>query len=195
MPVQVADAQAVDPEAVDGAPEEDVLPLPALGNQLGVLVQRVENARVHDRLLLELLAEVNAFDDAAVLLLLAEVERDLHCIPDQSPALLVRLDGPAVGDEGVDIAVDDERTEVSLDDTLKGTEDSCHRKRSLAHSSEQVVLPTGQLAQLVVGDSFFRHDDLLFLPLEDHHLSSHSRKAPNFSVTYGYDCLDSGVKN
>ena len=74
VPVEVADEQVAIAAAVDSAPEEDVagvpvsIRLPLIGDEFGVREQVVEDIGVEDELLRQLLAELVAFDDLAILL-------------------------------------------------------------------------------------------------------------------------------
>lgn len=122
VPAEVADAQVAVTVAVDRAPEEDVHPLPVLGDEVGVREVEVEDARVQDRLVLQLLAELIAFD-APRLLLLREVQRDLGRV--DHAALGVLLDGPAVGDVGRGVAVD--QNLLAFLDRLFTRWTGCHR--------------------------------------------------------------------
>lgn len=106
MPAQIPDTQAAVRAAIDRSPEEDVLSLPGIRNQLGVLQQEVEHVGVHHRLRFELLAEVITDDVAAALLVLGEVEFHLLLIPDELSPLLVLFDFPAFGLVGRSVAVD-----------------------------------------------------------------------------------------
>ena len=112
-PVEETDIEVATGVAVDGAPEEDVagvtllILLPLLGNEVRIGVEVVEDVGVEDGLLRQLLAELVAFDDLATLLAVREEELDTLGVELPLAALLVLLDLPAVGQEGVGIAVDD----------------------------------------------------------------------------------------
>jgi hypothetical protein len=112
-PEQVADAQVAARVAVDGAPKEDVagvalfIFLPFLRNEVGVGQQIVEDVSVHDGHVHQLLAELVALDGLAVLLTVGQIELDGRGVEDKLTALLVHFDFPAVGQEGVGVAVDD----------------------------------------------------------------------------------------
>ena len=73
-PVEAADAQAANRAAVDRTPEEDVagipvsIRLPLIGDEFEVREQVVEDIGVEGGLLRQLLAELVAFDDLAILL-------------------------------------------------------------------------------------------------------------------------------
>ena len=113
VPAEAADAQAADRVAVDRPPEEDVagvaafIGLPFLGNEVGVGEQVVEDVRVQHGLVGQTLTELVALDVLATLLAVVEVELDLRRVEGELAALLVLFDFPAVGHEGVGIAVDD----------------------------------------------------------------------------------------
>src|SRR3989344_4178200 len=115
-PVEKADAQVATTAAVDSTPEEDAagvpvsIRLPLIGDGFGVREQVVEDVGVEDGLLRQLLAELVAFDDLAILLTACEEELDLFGVELPLAALLVFLDdeaivGPRI--EGVGVAVDD----------------------------------------------------------------------------------------
>ena len=115
-PAEAADAQAAVAAAVDGAPEEDVagipvsIRLPLIRDEFGVREQVVEDIGVEDELLRQLLAELVAFDDLAILLAAGEEELDLFGVELPLAALLVFLDGEAIFGprvEGVGVAVND----------------------------------------------------------------------------------------
>ncbi len=115
-PAEVADVQAAIAVAVDGAPEEDVagipvsIRLPLIRDEFGVREQVVEDIGVEDELLRQLLAELVAFDDLAILLAAGEEELDLFGVELPLAALLVFLDGEAIFGprvEGVGVAVND----------------------------------------------------------------------------------------
>lgn len=109
-PREVADAQAAIAVAVHRPPEEDVFALPLLGNEVRVGEQVVEDVGVEHRgaLFRQLLAELVALDVLAARLTFREVEGVLlgFFVPLERAALLVLLDRPAIGNEGLRIAVD-----------------------------------------------------------------------------------------
>ncbi|PWB38660.1 MAG: hypothetical protein C3F02_03025 [Parcubacteria group bacterium] len=107
IPVEIADAQVAVGAAVDGTPEVGVLSFPLLGNELGIFQIPIQEIGIEDRLALELLTEIVAYDPATVLLPLGEVEADLGGIKLQLPTTDVLLDLPAVRHEGVGVEVDD----------------------------------------------------------------------------------------
>lgn len=119
VPVEVTHAQVATAVAVDGAPEEDVLVLPLLGDEVGVLEQVVKDIGVKDRLALKLLAELVAIDVLATLLALRQVELDLVGVELPLSALLVLLDGPTIGNDGVGVEVDDVGESALFTDELR----------------------------------------------------------------------------
>ena len=72
--IETADAQVAIAVAIDSTPEEDVagvpvsIRLPLIWNEFGMREQVVEDVGVKDGLLHQLLAELVAFDDLAILL-------------------------------------------------------------------------------------------------------------------------------
>lgn len=107
-PVEATDAQIVARDAVDGAPEEHVLAFPFFGNEVRIGEQVIKNASAQDRLPGKLLAEIVALD-TALLLGGREIESVLlgFFAPLERTTLLMFLHFPAVGHEGVGIAVDE----------------------------------------------------------------------------------------
>ncbi len=146
-PVEVADVQVANAVAVDGAPEEDVagipvsIRLPLIGDEFGVREQVVEDIGVEDGLLRQLLAELVAFDDLAILLTAGEEELDLFGVELPLATLLVLFDGEAIAHprvEGVGIAVDD----------VLDLRDDRVAEQNLAELTELVAF-TGRVNQLL----------------------------------------------
>lgn len=106
-PAEAAGTQRTNREAIDGAPKENALVLPLLRNQFRMLEQKVKDIGVEHGLVHQLLAEFIALDVLAVLLVLGEMKSNLCRIPLQLTLLLVALQLPTFGQEGVGIAVDD----------------------------------------------------------------------------------------
>ena len=97
-PVQRANVEVAVRVAVDGSPEEDVLILPVLGNEVGIGEQIIEDVGIENRFAVQLLAEVVALDGLALLLRLGEKELYLRSFPLERSTLLVLLDLPTVGE-------------------------------------------------------------------------------------------------
>ena len=105
-PVEVTNHDVADGVVIDRSPEGGVLVFPTLRNEFRVGQQVVQHVGVQGGLIREFLAQVAAHDDATVLLTFVQVELDPLGIPLQLTALLVALHIPAIGDEGVGVAVD-----------------------------------------------------------------------------------------
>jgi len=107
-PVEVADVQVAIAVAVHCPPEEDVLALPLLGNEVRIGQQEVQHVGVQDGLARHLLAELVALDVLAALLPFREVQGVFlgFLVPRERTALLMLLDRPAIGGEGLRVAVD-----------------------------------------------------------------------------------------
>ena len=138
-PVEVADEQAANAAAVNGAPEEDVagvaLPIlfPLLGNEVRVLQEVVEDIGVQHGLLRQLLAELVAFDDLPVLLDACEVEFHLRGVPLEGAAFLVFLHRPPVFLPRI------ERVGVAVNGVLDDGDGSV-ATQDAAHVSEDITL-------------------------------------------------------
>src|SRR3989344_4280391 len=126
-PVEKADAQVATTAAVDSTPEEDAagvpvsIRLPLIGDGFGVREQVVEDVGVEDGLLRQLLAELVAFDDLAILLVLFDGEA---------------IVGPRV-----------ERVGVAVDDVLDLRDDRA-AEQDFAELTEFVAF-TGRVNQLL----------------------------------------------
>lgn len=107
VPVEATDAQTTTGVAVDRTPEKNRFTFPVLRNEVGIGEQVVKNVSVQDRLAGKFLAEIVAFHHVAVLLTFGAEELHKRDVQLEMSALLVLFDFPAVGDEGVGIAVDD----------------------------------------------------------------------------------------
>ncbi len=113
VPVEAADAQAATRVAVDCTPEKDVagatlgVHLPFLGNEVRMGEEIVEHVGVEHGLRSELAAELIALDDSVTNLVRGEIEVDLGLVPRQLATLAVLFHFPAVGREGVGVAVDE----------------------------------------------------------------------------------------
>lgn len=109
MPVETPDEKGVTAIAEDRPPKEDHLALPLLGDEVLIGVKEVEDVRVQQaplrELLVKLLAKLVAPDDLAVLLVFVKVENHLRRVPVEQAALLVLDDLPFSKDEGGSIAV------------------------------------------------------------------------------------------
>ena len=92
---------------VDGAPEEHLLPLPVLEDELLVLEEVVQAVGIEGVSPFELLSQTMASDVTAALLLFGEEERDLLGVPCEASASVVLNDLPAVGNKGRAVEVDD----------------------------------------------------------------------------------------
>ncbi len=109
VPAETTNAEVVDRVAVDGAPKEDVLVFPLLGNEMRMGKQIVKNVRVQNWLVLHLLAEFVATEALTVLLTFGEPESVLLgiLVPLELAALLVLLNPPTVRSEWFGVEVDD----------------------------------------------------------------------------------------
>jgi len=107
VPAKTPHTRDAAPVAVDRPPEEDVFAFPPLGDEVRVCEQVVEDVGVQERLVLELLVELVAFDHPAVLLRFGEPELDLVGTPGELAALMVLLNATAVRDERVCVAIND----------------------------------------------------------------------------------------
>jgi len=122
--------------AIDGAPEKDIagvaifIPLPVLGNEVGVLEQVVQNIRVQDRLTKELLAQLVTPDVLPVLLVGVNVQLHQSRGKIELATLPVLKDLPAGWNVWVGIAVDE----------MPERRDDCVTKQHLTELGESTTL-------------------------------------------------------
>ncbi len=109
---------------------------------MGVLEQVVQHVGVHRGLLGELLAEVVADDTLVALLPLGEIKGDLGEVPDDHAVLAVLFHPPAVGQEGVGIAVDGVRDLLDLGETAQVREDLAGLVLAVGEGCEVLGFPS-----------------------------------------------------
>lgn len=125
VPAETTNAAAAVGVAVLGSPEEDVAGvarivfLPALGNELGMREEVVEDIGRKNQLVPEFLLELLATDGLAAHLIRRKTELHLRRIPREHTAYTVRklillLDTPAVRDERRSVAVDEVTDHLQL---------------------------------------------------------------------------------
>lgn len=122
--IQTADTEVAEGAAVNRGPEEDVTSvailvlLPVLRDEVGVLIEGIQNVRVEDGLPCQLLAKLVALERLAALLAAGQMQDDLAAVHEQSVGTLLH-DGPAVADVLLDLRSDKRQvrrcTEVDSD--------------------------------------------------------------------------------
>ncbi len=142
-PVEVADVEATTEAAVDRAPEEDIPPLPLLGDEVLVFLfdEEVQHIGIVGRKLRDILAELAVIDPVALRLAFIEVERDLRRVPFHDSALLMFLDRPAVGDEGGGVEVNHVFEDLDLGTAEEGLADLTEKSLPLSEHLDFLVRP------------------------------------------------------